>query len=106
MVSAPPVAENTRLVGARLVAAVSRAVTDGAVAAEAAGARAPARAVQTRAAPALRRAVFERGARERMSGLQGDSRGLSGEDQLCLAALADRPRSGRSCIRSFRLLSV
>ena len=60
MVSWPPVAENTRFVGATLVAAVSRAVTDWGAAAWAAGARAPARAVQTRAAPALRRAVFER----------------------------------------------
>src|SRR3954454_15084207 len=106
MVSAPPVAENTRLVGATLVAAVSRAVTVWGAAARADGARTAPRAVEARTATALRRAVFERGARERMSGLQGDSGGIGGEDQLCLAALADRPRSGRSRIRSLRLLSV
>src|SRR3954469_9815217 len=108
MVSVPPVAANTRLVGATLVAAVSRAVTDAGPAARAAGAKAPASAAQARAAPALRRAVFERGARERMPiGLRcfgGISGGWGGRSYL--AALAERPRSGRSRIRSFRLFRV
>src|SRR5689334_7062678 len=110
MVSAPPVAENTRLVGATLVAAVSRAVTDTGPAARADGARAPASAAATTAAPALRRAVFERGARERMSielRLISGGFGGMGRDYLpALAALAERPRSGRSRMRSFRLFSV
>src|SRR3954454_18376532 len=82
MVSVPPVAENTRLVGATLVAAVSRAVTDWGAAARADGAKAPPRAVQARAATALRRAVFVRGARERMSGLRGGSGGWMGRSAV------------------------